>query len=232
MVALLLLLLPPQARAASFLDHWRAVCDDFRENYSYTEYKGLDWNAIFEANRVRFEGELTPAQFATNLHQSLLVLHDAHVAVQKPDGGWLGYSPPLPRNHPAQVATNHAAVPYADYQGIGAIVGARLTNGVVHIIVPTLETSVWDRISDAELPMNRRTDADADGANDAAEFTAATDPFDAASSLRLDITGPALTLSWTPASRRAFVIQAAGKAQAAHVQAAYSFATDCALWSR
>jgi hypothetical protein len=30
---LLLLLLLPHAQAASFLDHWRDVCDDFRENY-------------------------------------------------------------------------------------------------------------------------------------------------------------------------------------------------------
>ena len=67
------LLVVAQAHAATFLAHWRTVCDDFREGYSYTAHEGVDWTEIFELNRVRFEGELTPAQFATNLHESLLV---------------------------------------------------------------------------------------------------------------------------------------------------------------
>jgi hypothetical protein len=147
----LLLVAIPHARAASFLEHWRAVGDDFRENYSYTTYKGVDWSEVFETNRARFEGELTAEQFAINLNESLRVLHDWHVAVQKPDGLWIGYSAPYPRNYPAQIATNHAALPYENYQGAGALGHARLTNGAVHLIIPTLETAMFDKIEDDDL---------------------------------------------------------------------------------
>ena len=145
------LLLVAQAHAATFLEHWRAVCDDFREGYSYTAHKGVDWTEIFDLNRGRFEGELTPAQFATNLHESLLVLHDWHVAVQTPAGTWLGQTASYPRNYPSRLATNHAATPYANYLGAGALYHARLTNDAVHLIVPTLDTATLDQVSDDDL---------------------------------------------------------------------------------
>ena len=145
------LLVVAQAHAATFLEHWRAVCNDFRDGYSYTAPKEYNWTEIFELNRGRFEGELTPAQFATNLHESLLVLHDWHVAVQTPDGTWLGQTASYPRNYPSRLVTNHAATRYANYLSAGALYHARLTNDAVHLIVPTLDTATLDQVSDDDL---------------------------------------------------------------------------------
>ena len=136
---------------ATPLEHWKTVCDDFRDHYSYTEHKGVDWSEVYERNKPRFEVPQSAAQFATNLHESLLVLHDWHVAVQKPDGGWLGYSVPVPRNYPAQVATNHAATIYVNYHAAGALVHARLTNDAVHLIVPTLDSAAFEKLRDNDL---------------------------------------------------------------------------------
>lgn len=111
----------------------------------------MDWTEIFDRHRARFEQPLNPDQVATNLHESLLVLHDWHVAVQKPDGGWLGYNVPFPRNYPARIATNHAATPCTNHLSAGALIHARLTNDLVHLIIPTLDTATFDRIGDADL---------------------------------------------------------------------------------
>ena len=54
--------------------------------------------------------------------------------------------------------------------------------------------------------MNGGTDSDGDGVGDASEFVAATGPFDAVSVLRVGISGPSPTLTWTSADRRAWVI--------------------------
>lgn len=139
------------AAAASYLDHWRFVCDDFRRNYSYTAYKGIDWEAMFVAHRGVFESVGSADEFATRLNEALLALHDWHVAVRRPNGAWIGYNAAYPRNYPAQLVTHHAVVPYTNVLSAGALVHARLTDSIVHVILPTLGAEAFDLVDDATL---------------------------------------------------------------------------------
>ncbi|MDX1953478.1 MAG: S41 family peptidase [Verrucomicrobiota bacterium] len=138
-------------QAATSAEHFRNVWEDFRQTYSYFEVKGIDWDAVYETNKSRFEASLSAEEFAVALNESLSVLHDWHVAVQKPDGVWIGTPRPVARNYPVGLPTQYISKPYENYKSAGALIHTILTNNVAHVVLPTLDTATLNKISDADL---------------------------------------------------------------------------------
>ena len=126
------------AEAGPARDYWREIWQDYQDHYWYFYHKGVDWSAVYEAQKASFAG-LNPTQFATRLNEVLQILHDWHVYVQLPDGTYQGYSADYPRNHPNQSPTRYTdgAAPYTNLKNANVVYHARLTGNYAHIVVDT-----------------------------------------------------------------------------------------------
>ena len=140
------------AEAGPARDFWREIWQDYQDHYSYFDHKGIDWPAVYEAQKASFEG-LNPTQFATRLNEVLQILHDWHVYVQLPDGSYQGYNASYPRNYPSQRSTRYTdgAAAYTDVKDANVVHHARLTGNYAHIIVDTLSTTEFSPITDADI---------------------------------------------------------------------------------
>lgn len=149
---------------ASTRDYWREVWQDFQNRYSYFEYKGVDWNAVYETHKNAFQG-LNPTQFGQKLNEVLQVLHDWHVTVRLPDGQYLGYAGQYPRNYSTKLFLGYTASGegYVNVQRADVIYHALLKGNWAHIQVDTLATEAFARLSDADLDGVFATYAGVDG---------------------------------------------------------------------
>ena len=67
--------------------------------YSYFEYKAIDWYAVRRAYRPRAEQVRNDEEFISLVREVLSQLRDVHVWVMSPDGGVVGtYQPTRPVN--------------------------------------------------------------------------------------------------------------------------------------
>lgn len=144
-------------------DYWREVWQDFQDRYAYFEHKGVDWNQVYEANRQAFQG-LNPTQFGQKLNDVLQVLHDWHVAVGLPDGTYVGYRGEYPWNFATQFFRHYAGGQvYGNVNNANVLYHNRLTGNWAHLVVTTLSTEEFAKISDADLDAVLAGYADANG---------------------------------------------------------------------
>lgn len=130
------------------------VWDTFDQNYSYFDYKGINWTTTKKAFRPIFQEELSAAEFAERISDMLQVLHDWHVWVQKPTGEYLGYNGEYTTNYPPSLFAQYTD---AGYSTIGdnvifhAWVGLAKAKDIAYIAVDTLDSTKWASVSDAAI---------------------------------------------------------------------------------
>ncbi len=66
---------------AVFDDLWQAL----DQNYALFSVKGIDWDSVYAANKLNFDGSLNSSQLFTALIKPLEVLKDGHVTLISPD---------------------------------------------------------------------------------------------------------------------------------------------------
>jgi carboxyl-terminal processing protease len=139
---------PPLSGSAA----WQRVWQDFENQYSYFEHKGVNWKAVFAEHKDSFDG-LAPDAFAEKLNNVLQVLHDWHVAVRKPDGTLIGYQRPFTDNGPPRLYSSY--VSSAGYQslkkGSNVVIHGLVTTNIAHVIITTLETGAFAAITDQDI---------------------------------------------------------------------------------
>jgi hypothetical protein len=132
-------------------DYWKQAWQDFQNHYSYFDHKGINWTDMYAAHTNDFVN-LTPDQFAEKLNDVLQILHDWHVAVQKPDGTWIGYKGAYTRNTPLNLYDTYTGgANYADVKNAHAIYHAWVATNIAHLVIDTLATEPFNAISDADL---------------------------------------------------------------------------------
>jgi hypothetical protein len=128
------------------------VWDKFDQNYSYFEYKDIDWDAVRTLYRPQFADDLTPDQFAEELVEMLSVLHDWHVDVKHADDTWVAtHEGQAFQNAPAQLIDTYTTGGGYTKIGDNVIFHALLTGNIAHIVITTLDTSAWQSVSDAAI---------------------------------------------------------------------------------
>src|SRR5215475_6729780 len=81
---------PPADFAAQFDSLWTT----FDREYSYFDYKGIDWSALRDTYRPRAIAAADQAGFIAVIREMLGRLHDQHVVVRDPGGAPLAtYDP-------------------------------------------------------------------------------------------------------------------------------------------
>ncbi len=84
----------PSAPPADFAAQFDSLWSTFDREYSYFDYKHIDWNAIREAFRPRAVGATDQLGFIGVIQEMLGRLHDLHVVLRNPGGGSLAtYDP-------------------------------------------------------------------------------------------------------------------------------------------
>ncbi|HRF47279.1 MAG TPA: S41 family peptidase [Anaerolineales bacterium] len=111
-----------------FQELWEAV----RDNYVYTDYNGVDWDATGEKYRALIEGGLAPEDFSMSMARMIYELGDEHSGYQDPE---------TVAEEDARLAGNN------DYVGIGVLVQAVLEtrSGVISHVFdgsPALEAGL------------------------------------------------------------------------------------------
>lgn len=84
----------PSAPAADFASQFDSLWSTFDREYSYFEYKRIDWNALRAIYRPRALAATHQAAFIAVIRELLGNLHDIHVTVRDPGGASLAtYDP-------------------------------------------------------------------------------------------------------------------------------------------
>lgn len=117
-----------EEQLAVFQELWEAV----RDNYVYTDFRGLDWDAVGEKYRTLVEGGLAEADFYMAMARMVWELGDDHSSFQDPE---------TVAEDDARLAGNN------DYVGIGVLVQAVLetrTGVISHVFdgSPALEAGL------------------------------------------------------------------------------------------
>ena len=134
--------------SVSTADLWQRVWQDYQDNYSYFDHKGVDWTSLYSQYAPQF-AQLTADQFAEKLNSVLQVLHDWHVYVRKPDGNYLGYTGAYPRNYSNKFFPGYTGgAAYTNINSADVIWHTTLTNGAAYLYVDSFETERWAKIDD------------------------------------------------------------------------------------
>ena len=161
-ILLLLLASLCKAHAEDFTAHWEKIWTDFHHHYSYFELKGINWTNTLEQKRPLF-ADTTATDFARNLSDILQTLKDWHVTVQQ-GGTTRGYQGTFQQNAPPRLIAPYAMNrSYANLHNANIIFHARLTNNAAHIVVTTLDNTLWNVITDDDLTSIMATHQDASG---------------------------------------------------------------------
>ncbi len=136
---------------------------DFDQTYSYFSYKNVDWDAVKTQYAPQFTDDLSADEFAVTLNNMLQVLHDWHVAVQKPGGEWIGYNGSIETNYPAKLAAQYTRDGEYTNLGDGVIYHAWLSDNIAYIDVETLDTNSFKSVSDQDIENLFQTYQSADG---------------------------------------------------------------------
>jgi len=115
--------------------------DAFDQNYSYFEYKGVDWDEVWFEWESEFDADLTDDQCADRLIEMLGVLEDWHVSVKRPDGTWAQTTPEDYESNYTSSPRNRYTLDGAGYEMVGDIIWhAWLTGDIAYIRVDSLES--------------------------------------------------------------------------------------------
>ncbi len=154
---------PNSTAGGPTFERFEHVWSTFDQRYSYFEYKGIDWDALYYEYSPAFEGELTADDFAAQLAIFLRELDDLHVNVQQADGTYL------------EVATRDVAINYTStprnrytttaYQTLGdnVVWHAWLTGNIAYLRVDTLASSSFAGITTGQIEAIFATYASASG---------------------------------------------------------------------
>lgn len=137
----------------------------FDENYSYFEYKDIDWDDVHDRYQPNFNQTLTGDQFVDELLPLLGELHDWHIEVMRPDGTWVGTNPrTFTENYP-HTPRNRYLAGGASYQVLGdnVVRHAWFADNIAYIRVDTFSTEAFESITDQEIENLFATYAAADG---------------------------------------------------------------------
>lgn len=144
-----------------FDELWRT----FDENYSYFEYKGIDWDDVRTRYRPRFASDLSDDEFVDGLIEMLGELSDFHVEIMHPDGTWYGTDMQEVELNYTSTPRNRYTLDDNGYQtlGDGVIHHAWFQESIAYIRVDTFGTGAFDNISDEDIENLFAAYADADG---------------------------------------------------------------------
>ncbi|HPF40630.1 MAG TPA: S41 family peptidase [Phycisphaerae bacterium] len=136
-------------RQAIFDELW----ETFDQNYSYFDYKGIDWNDVRDRYRPDFSMNLTDTEFTDQIVEMLAELHDLHVEVMYPDGTWVGTDPQKVELNYTSVPRNRYTLNDAGYESLGGNVirHAWFADAIAYIRIDTFSTSAFESISDQEI---------------------------------------------------------------------------------
>ncbi|MCB9853129.1 MAG: S41 family peptidase [Phycisphaerales bacterium] len=136
-------------RQALFDELWQT----FDENYSYFDYKGIDWEDVRDRYRPDFAADLSDNEFTDQIVEMLAELHDLHVEVMYPDGTWVG-------TDPGQVELNYTSTPRnrytlndSGYQTLGnnVIWHAWYADSIAYVRIDTFSTTAFQNITQADV---------------------------------------------------------------------------------
>jgi hypothetical protein len=139
------------ALASESLSLFDRAWSDFHRHYSYFEVKDVDWVELRREHRPRFTGDLTPLEFASRLSEMLQELEDHHVTVRGPAGGVYRYEGIYRINYPVDIPLAYARRSEYATLGRGAIRHAELKGGAAHLIIDSLDSELFDKISERAL---------------------------------------------------------------------------------
>jgi hypothetical protein len=124
----------PSAPPADFAAQFDSLWNTFDREYSYFDYKHIDWNALRTTYRPRATAAADQSGFIGVIREMLRNLHDLHVVVRDPGGASLAtYDPQYFVNWDQSVWQQYLR--RADWtQGPGAL-GAGLLDGVPYITI-------------------------------------------------------------------------------------------------
>lgn len=136
-------------RQALFDELWQT----FDDNYSYFEYKGIDWNDVRARHRPDFAADLSDDEFTDRIVEMLAELHDFHVEVMYPDGTWVGTDPQHVELNYTSAPRNRYTLNDSGYQTLGnnVIWHAWYADSIAYIRIDTFSTSAFEGISQAEV---------------------------------------------------------------------------------
>lgn len=84
----------PVAPSADLAEQFDSLWRTFDRQYSYFQYKNIDWNALREQYRPRALAASDQQGLASVIREMLGTLHDLHVVIRTPSGGTIAtYSP-------------------------------------------------------------------------------------------------------------------------------------------
>ncbi|MBI5864095.1 MAG: hypothetical protein HZB38_06270 [Planctomycetes bacterium] len=145
------------------LDLFDEVWQTFDENYSYFEWKGIDWDAFYDAHWSDFDDNLSGDDFAQRLANALSELDDLHINVQTPEGEFLEVATRnVPQNYTSTPRNLYAA---SSYQTLGdeVVWHAWLTGDIAYIRVDTLSSDAYQSITTGQIEAIFAAYADAAG---------------------------------------------------------------------
>lgn len=132
-------------------ERFEQVWTTFDQRYSYFNYKGIDWGALYDQYAPAFQDELSADDFAAQLAIFLRELDDLHVNVQKPDGTYLDVAT-------RDVAINYTTAPRNRYTvggyttlGDNVVWHAWLTGNIAYIRVDTLSSGAFAGITTGQI---------------------------------------------------------------------------------
>lgn len=140
------------------------VWETFDANYSYFDYKDINWDAVRENDRPRFSQALEPEPFAAELGNVLTVLHDWHVAVVSPEGQAYGPDEPIEVNFPARLLPRYTP----SQQGYEQLGNAEIYHSIVgdnlgYIVIDSFENGQFGGVTGDDVRQLLESYADTDG---------------------------------------------------------------------
>lgn len=132
-----------------FDELWRT----FDENYSYFDYKGIDWNDVRTRYRPKFASDLSDDEFVDGLIEMLGELSDFHVEIMHPDGTWYGTDTQEVELNYTSTPRNHYTRDDSGYQDIGngVIQHAWLQDSIAYIRIDTFGSGAFENIGDQDI---------------------------------------------------------------------------------
>ena len=137
----------------SFDRMWNTV----DREYSYFEYKGIDWYAVRSAYRPRAERATNTPDFIEVVREALGTLRDVHVWILTPDGRFIGtYTPTHRRNW--SIAIKAAQLQRPGWVNVSPSLYHANLDGVAYIAIATFANGQFD-VAAFDAVLDRYRDA-------------------------------------------------------------------------
>ncbi|HZQ90358.1 MAG TPA: S41 family peptidase [Terriglobales bacterium] len=131
-----------QVSASDFAGQFDALWSTFNQNYSYFDYKHIDWDAARATFRARAQAARTEDQLVAVVKDMLGTLHDQHVTLIDPTGATVRtFVPSQPVNFDTSVFNSQYAERASFTPGPGGRFGFGFFNGVGYIQISSWNTT-------------------------------------------------------------------------------------------